>query len=119
MGDRREEGNGGRGGDGEMISLRGMKKKAEEKDKQLEEEKKRAEEERRKREEEKLQFEERIRNMEQEMSEMKRLIPITSLGGTSVIFPQSDNINREGNTLIHHGDDLFRNCFIGGEMTSV
>ena len=46
---------------------------------------------------------------------------ITSLDGTSVTFtPSDDGIKREGNTIIHHGSDRFwRNCFIGGEMTSV
>ena len=45
---------------------------------------------------------------------------ITSLDGTSVIFaPIDDGIKREGNTVIHYGDDSHLNCFIGGEMRSV
>ena len=45
---------------------------------------------------------------------------ITSLDGTSVKFtPSNDGIKREGNTIIHHGPDPNRNCFIGGVMTSV
>ena len=44
---------------------------------------------------------------------------IRSLDGTSVIFPVEDDIKREGNTIIHHGSASFRNCFIGGVMTSV
>ena len=44
---------------------------------------------------------------------------ITSLDGTSVIFPQTDYIKREGNTIIHHGPKSDRNCFVGGVMTSV
>ena len=46
-------------------------------------------------------------------------ITITSLDGISVIFPKSDEIKREGNTIIHHGSNSYRNCFIGGEMISV
>ena len=35
-------------------------------------------------------------------------------------FPQNDGIKREGALIIHHGpDQLSRNCFIGGVMTSV
>ena len=49
----------------------------------------------------------------------KKLNHITSLDGTSLIFPHSDGIKREGNTIIHHGPDSRRNCFIGGVMTSV
>ena len=45
---------------------------------------------------------------------------ITSLDETSVKFtPSNDRIKREGNTIIHHGYYSNRNCFIGGEMTSV
>ena len=46
---------------------------------------------------------------------------ITSLDGTSVTFtPSSNGFKREGNTIIHHGQCYsYRNCFIGGEMTSV
>ena len=98
----------GRGGDGEMLTLLGMKKKAEEKDKQLEEERKGREE-----------MEERVRNLEGLVDEMKYR-PIASLDGTSVIFrPSTDGIKKEGNTITHHGSDSCRNCFIGGEMTSV
>ena len=45
---------------------------------------------------------------------------ITSLGGTSVIFPNSDGIKRKGNIITHCGSNTsYRNCFIGGIMTSV
>ena len=77
--------------------------------------------------------EERIERMEKEMERMKKeggistLQPthsstpniITSLDETSVVFPQTDRIKREGNTIIHHGEHSCRNCFIGGVMTSV
>ena len=130
----------GRGGDGEMImSLRGMKKNLEEEKKKVAEKDKQLEEERRRAYEEKRAFEERISRMEKEMEEMKkkRSSPtqtpsntppstpiasnvITSLDGTSVVFaPSNDYIKREGNTIIHHGPNSFRHCFIGGEMRSV
>ena len=99
------------------------------------EEKKRADEEKRKREiveGEKREMEEKLRlfEMEEEKKrkeeekrrreeEEKRSLPITSLDRTSVIFPLTDNIKREGNIIIHHGADSHRNCFIGGVMTSV
>ena len=44
---------------------------------------------------------------------------ITLLDELTVVFPQSDGIKREGNTIIHHGPTSWRNCFIGGVMTSV
>ena len=130
----------GRGEDGEMImSLRGMKKNLEEEKKKVAEKDKQLEEERRRAYEEKRAFEERISRMEREMEEMKKkegilytqppsntppITPnafsvITSLDGTSVIFPKMDGIKREGNIIIHHGSDSYRNCFIGGEMASV
>ena len=102
-----------------------------------EEANKKVEEEKKKREE----AEERISRMEREMEEMKKkegalhtpppsntppVTPIasnviTSLDGTSIIFPPStDVIKRKVNTILHHGpDETCRNCFIGGEMTSV
>ena len=137
----------GRGRDGEMISLRRMKKNFEEEKKKVEEEKrmkeeegKRADEEKKKREEsekgreeekrraeeEKREEEERragemevrIRNLEQELFFAKHP-PITSLDGTSVTFtPSNDGIKREGNTIINTCN-FIRNCFIGGEMRSV
>ena len=85
----------------------------------------------------------RLRNkevdrMQKEIEEMKKKIPaspppppsytlpptaiassvITSLDRTSVVFPKRDGIKREGNTIINTSND-FRNCFIGGVMTSV
>ena len=128
-------------------TLKMMKKREEEMEKRIEEERrgreeanknmeqeKRMKEEEKKRDlEEKRVLEERIERMEKEMERMKKeggiatLQPthsstpniITSLDGTSVIFPQTDRIRREGNTIIHYGKDSFRNCFIGGVMTSV
>ena len=68
---------------------------------------------------EKNEMEERIRSLERELNELKSY-PITSLDSTSVTFPQKDHIKREGNAIIHHGDDLLsRTCFIGRVMTSV
>ena len=103
---------------------------------------KKVEEEKKKRkdaEERNAEYEERICRMEREMEEMKNegvldtsspsdtppTTPspsnvITSLDETSVIFPEKDGIKREGNTIIPHGSKwAVRNCFIGGEMTSV
>ena len=124
-------------------SLKMMKKKEEEMSKKVEEErrgrmeeKKRGDMEMRMKEEEKKKREEtevRIERMKKKMEEMKKggrfNIPppsntptstvLTSVDGISFIFPQSDGIKREGNTIIHHGPDSYRNCFIGGEMTSV
>ena len=112
-------------------------------EKEREEERRRREEEARRADEEKKradEAEETIARMEREMEEMRKegvlhtpapsntppITPIasaviTSLDETSVTFtPDSIGIKREGNTIIHHGSDrLFRNCFIGGEMTSV
>ena len=128
----------------EREEERRMKEEAE---RGREEEKKRADEENRKREEAEhraeersREYEERIEKMEKEMEEMKKegiintLPPapttdptsttqnasgvITSLDGTTVVFPQTDDIKREGNAIIHQGSS-FRNCFIGGVMTSV
>ena len=116
-----------------------MEKKVEQERRGREEERKRADEEKRMKEEERRAFEERICRMEREMEEMKKrgvlhtpspsntppIIPIastviTSLDGTSVTFaPSNDGIKREGNTIIHHAHVSWRNCFIGGEMTSV
>ena len=114
------------------------KKRADEEKRMKEEEKRGREEEKRKREvaeREKKELEERLKRMNGEMEEKKKreeeernrkeeeekkkYRPITSLDRTSVIFPQTDNIKREGNTIIHHGPDYScRNCFIGGVMTS-
>ena len=124
------------GGDGELITLHGMKKNLADEKRGREEEKKGRVEERRMKEEEKSgreaekrkreaverekrELEERLRHMELLVQEMKYR-PILSLDGASVTFPQTDYIKREGNTIIHHGPDMeFRNCFIGGVMTSV
>ena len=115
------------------------KKKREETERRLGEVNKRVVEEKKGREEEKRGFEERIARMEKEMEEMKKkegilhtatpsnsppITPtassvITSLDGTSVVFPYSNGIKREGNTINHHGPNSFRNCIIGAEMTSV
>ena len=101
------------------------------------------EEERKKRETvegEKRELEERIKRMREEMETMKKtgalsppplpvntstasptaLSVIRSLEGTTVTFsPDADGIKREFNSIIHHGDDSFRNCFIGGVMSRV
>ena len=96
------------------------KRKKEEAERRETEEKKKREEEERRAGEEKERMEERIRNLEQELSVWKPL-PITSLDGTSVVFtPSNEGIRREGNIILHHRPDkLYRNCFIGGEMTSL
>ena len=130
----------GRGGDGEMITLRGMKKNLEEEKNRAVEEKleaeKRVMEEKRKREEAehaKREAEERVERMKMELEQMKqseeeerrrkeeeerRYIPITSLDGTSVIFPYVDGIKREGNRIINISNS-YQNCFIGGVITTV
>ena len=103
----------------EEKRLKEEEKKGREEEKRLKEEEQRnREEEQRRAEEEKEKMEERIRNLEQLVNEMK-YPPITSLDGTTVTFPQNDGIQREGNTIIHHGSTSNRNCFIGGVMTSV
>ena len=76
-------------------------------------------------EQEKNELETRLQRLIAEVEEKNRkeeeqYRPITSLYGTSVTFPQSDGITREGNTIIHHEPDrLCRNCFLGKVMTSV
>ena len=126
-----------------LLKYRGEEKKIKEDEvgvlrRELEEEKRKREEAERKASEEKRRLEETIKQMRVEMEgmkkrerkekqqgvkEKKRYYPpitlITSLGGISVIFPKTDGIKREGNTIIHHGSNSFRNCFIGGEMISV
>ena len=121
------------------MSLKTMNKEKEEMEKNLQEAEKGREEEKKKREEEKRGFEERITRMKEEMEEIRKegilhtpppsntpaITPIassviTSLDGTSVTFtPSNDGIKREGNTIIHHEPNSHRNCFIGGEMTTV
>ena len=107
----------GRGGDGEMITLQGMKKNLEEKDKQLEEEKKGREEEKRKKEEserEKRGMEERIRSLEREVNETKRLIEmhptINSLSHFNLYFSNSSNLTFQGNTITHVGSHTRDTC---------
>ena len=119
------------------------KKRADEERKRREEAERGKEEEKKKREiseREKRELEERIERMNVEMEELKKkegemhssppthtpsTIPsashvITSLDETSVVFPQSDGIQREGNSISHHGSNYsIRNCFVGGVMTSV
>ena len=116
------------------MSLKRMKKEKEEEKKKREDLEKKVEEvERRRRKATK-----KLKRMKMEMEEMRKegvfytqtssdtppTTPspsnvITSLDRTSVIFPQSDGIKREGNIIIHHGSSSYRNCFIGGEMRSV
>ena len=120
------------------------KKRADEEQRMKEEEMKKVDEMKKGREEEKRKKEEaetknrelenRIERMRVEMEEMKKREdqqkkrkeeeekhsrPIRSLDGTSVVFTPNNGIKREGNTIIHHGPNRDRNCFIGGEMTSV
>ena len=47
------------------------------------------------------------------------LSEIRSLSRVRVYMPQTDNVKCEGNQIIHHGDDSFRNVVIGDVMTSV
>ena len=134
-----EEGEGE--GEGEGDSKEGGGREREE----GREEKKKREESEKKREKvegEKRELEERIRRMGEEMEEMKkngisqlpsthtastnrsshknpRPSKITSLDGTSVIFPQLDWISRQGDIIIHDSSHICRNCFVGGVMTSV
>ena len=138
----------GRGerGEGEILTFVGMKKNLEEEKKGREEEKRLREESEKNlkvSERQKKEMEERLHNAEREMAEIKkreeeerrkeeeeerkkreeeekRYLLITSLDGTSVTFPQGDEITTEGNTITHHGtENIWRNCFIGGVMTSV
>ena len=94
----------GRKGDGEMISLRGMKKEAEEKDKQIEEEKKGREEEKRMKEEEKkradrLEAELRELKERQKEEEDRRSALVTSLQSLPYYATKDDSVTRNGNTL--------------------
>ena len=108
-----------------------MEKKEAEMEKKVEEEKNKKEEaEQRNRE-----LEAQIERMKQEMEQMKKEStltvpkstdapissgPITSLDETSVTFPLTDGIKRDGNVILRTGADREdRNCFIGGPMTSV
>ena len=75
----------GRGGDGEMITLYGMKKNLAAEKRKREEEKKKSEEETRRAEHEKKTLEETIRSLKQEVEELKYR-PVISLDGTSVTF---------------------------------
>ena len=44
---------------------------------------------------------------------------ITPFDSISVTFPEKDGIKQDGDAIIHHGSDSYRNCFIGGVLTSV
>ena len=111
------------------------RRKREETEQKVEEERKRADEEHQKREEaeakistmrlaiEKLEKEHISSPPPHSVTPPTRVSksisgPITLLDGTSVIIPQ-EGIRRDGNTIIHHGYASFRNCFIGGVMSSV
>ena len=118
------------------VTWKMIQKEKEEMEKRVVEAERGREEEKKKREEAELKME----RIKIELEEMKKkegvlhtqtpsntppITPnafsvITSLDGTSVIFPEKDGIKREGNTIIPHGSKwAVRNCFIGGEMTSV
>ena len=124
-------------------TLKMMKKREEEMEKRIneaergrEEEKIMKEEEKKRGLEEKRVLEERIERMEKEMERMKKEggisapphpynLPspptlITSLDETSVVFSQKDGMRIEGNTITNAFSSYsWRNCFIGGVMTSV
>ena len=68
------------------------------------------EEEERKKEDERKKAEE---------EERKRYSPITTLSNVRVYFPKTDGIKNEGNTIIHHGAEGYRNAVIGDAMTEV
>ena len=123
-----------KGREEEKMKREESEKKLKEANSKAEEEKKKREDEERRGAAEKRKLEAIIERMRAEMEEMKKgeeegrrrkeeeakkYIPITSLDGTSVTFPESDGIKREGNAIIHHGSTSNRNCFIGGVMTSV
>ena len=122
-----------RGRDEEKKRADEEQRKREETEKAKDEEKKRADEEKRGREEEKRKKEEaerrareEKRRMEKKIEDLERLVgelklrPIISMDALSVTFsPNNDGIRREGNAIIHHGIDSYRNCFIGEVMTSV
>ena len=100
------------------------KRLREQSEKRLNEEKKRADGEKRELEQTIHRLEAELENRGEEQrrkqaEEENRWRLITSLDGPSVTFPKTDNIKREGNTIIHHGSGSYRNCFIGGVMTSV
>ena len=120
-------------------TLKMMKKREEEMEKRINEAERGREEEKIMKEEEKRnreEAEERIERMEKEMERMKKEggisapphpynLPspptlITSLDETSVVFSQKDGMRIEGNTITNAFSSYsWRNCFIGGVMTSV
>ena len=67
-----------------------------------------------------LEAEQGRKREDQEKEEEQKSLRITSLDETSLVFPKTYGIKREGNTIIHDGgENSFRNCFIGRVMTSV
>ena len=56
---------------------------------------------------------------QKEEEERKRYSPITTLSNVRVYFPKTDGIKNEGNTIIHHGAEGYRNAVIGDAMTEV
>ena len=124
----------GRGGDGEMITLNGMKKNLEEEKKKVEEEKRMKEEaerreteEKRKREEseeEKRKMEERIRNLEREVNEMKQLKEesfsvIKSLSQFTLHFSDSSKLTVHDNKITHLGSGSQETCVFTDMLNSV
>ena len=117
-----KEGEGRKGKEEFEEEKGGMENKEEEMEKKMEKKKKRE------------TAEGQIERLKKEMEEMRKeelhtplpsntpaITPIespviTSLDEIVVIFP---GIKREGNTIIHHRSNSYRNCFIGGVMTSV
>ena len=94
-------------------------KRAEEKKREMEEEEKRKMEEA---EKGKKELQDRINRLQEQISDYNRMLvknSITSLDRTSVIFPYTDYIKREGNVILHTGGEAWRHCFVGGVITSV
>ena len=121
----REEGN---DGEGEMISLLGMKKNLEEEKKGRDEERKGREEEKKKREESEKKAEDEKRKMEEEMKKMKEgderwkrnlgtiMSLIRSLDDIGVELGDVNKMRKENNSIIHNNEDIWISGFVGGKL---
>ena len=108
--ERKATTNQGRGGDGSMITLRGLKKNLEDEKKKLEEKDKQLEEEKRK-------MEERIRSLEREVNEMKQsteeMSPVLqSLSHFNLYISDPSNLTVQGNRITHVGGTPSESCVL-------
>lgn len=67
-------------------------------------------------------MEEEQRKIEEEKKknvEFQKFIPITSLSSFSVSFSDNRKIKREGNLIIHNGNNNWESCILDKEMKKV